>query len=66
MGSKDDIARRQAEATFAHNEQRDADILAREERNNGYRSILAKIADQRALRLAKKPKDKPINGKKPG
>jgi hypothetical protein len=58
MRSKDDIVRRQAEAKFALREARKAAADAHE-------SIMARIAEQRALRLAKKTEDKPpITGKK--
>ena len=65
MKSKDDIARRQAEAKFAFGEQLRANILARKAAADAHQSVMARIAEQRALRLAKKTKGKPpINGKK--
>jgi hypothetical protein len=63
MRSKDDIARRKAEAKFG--EQLSANSLAHKAAADAHQSIITRIAEQRALRLAKKTKGKPpINGKK--
>jgi hypothetical protein len=65
MGKKEDDIRRRAEAAFA--EQLAANSAARKaaaDAADSHQSVLAKIAEQRARRLAKKPKDKPpMNGR---
>ena len=66
MGKKEDGIRRRAEAAFA--QQLTANSVARKaaaDAADQHELLLAKIAAQRAQRLAKKPKgSKPINGKK--
>ena len=60
MGKHDDAIRRHTEAAFA--EQWAATAVARKaaaDAFDNHQALLTRIAEQRALRLAKAPKDKP-------
>jgi hypothetical protein len=65
MSRNDDIARRKDEAAFAEQLALNNQVRkAAGDAADNHQALLTRIAQQRALRLAKTPKDKPINGKK--
>jgi hypothetical protein len=53
VSAKNDVARRRAETLLAVGEQRATGELARKKAADSHQSLLARIAEQRALRLAK-------------
>lgn len=60
MGKQDNAIRRRAEAAFA--EQSAANTVARKaaaDAADNHQALMKRIAEQRALRLARTPKDKP-------
>jgi hypothetical protein len=58
LSTKNDIARRRAEAIFAACAQRTTEELAHKKTVDAHLSLLARIAEQRALRLAKEKSGK--------
>ena len=58
MSAQDEIARRQAEAKFQRGEQHAAEAIARKEAVVMHEALMTRIAEQRALRLARAAKDK--------
>jgi hypothetical protein len=56
VSARDDIARRQADARFQLGELRAADALTRKKAALPHETIMTRIAEQRALRLAREAK----------